>query len=249
MGGIGWLAGCSRPAKDTQIKAILGGVAINPSGETFSDAVILVAGSHFHTVGSEMNVRVPPGSMSWSAKDRYVVPAPVERRAGVLLPRIDTLAAAQAAILRPPLAVERIPADADHLPLDLLTRFARADTIVVPRLAWLLNSPLLLDRGIRHVRALHGSGVRIASFGDRNSLTEWRLLTAAGLTPAQVLESATRHAARAARVEDAAGSLHAGYLANLWILKNDPLASTDHLNSVDGIMLEGVWQQNAGVSA
>jgi hypothetical protein len=138
--------------------------------------------------------------MSWSAKNRFVVPAPVELQPGrVPMPRIGTLAQWKAVMINAPEAVEEIVSDADELPAELVKRLARADTIVAPRLARLAESPVHLERALKHTRTLLDAGVRLASFGDRDALTEWRLLAKAGLTPRQVLESATVHAARVAR--------------------------------------------------
>ncbi len=246
-GGIAWLTACRQPEPRTLLKAIVGGLAIDPGGETFLNSVILVAGSHFLTVGPGEEVTVPPGTMSWSAQNRFVVPAPVGLEPGrVALPKIGTAAQCKAVMINAPEAVEGIVSDADELPDGLVKRLARADTIVTPRLAHWAESPVQLERALRHTRTLMDAGVRLASFGDRDALTEWRLLAKAGLTPRQVLESATVHAARVARLQDTAGSLRAGYRASLWILRSDPLADTDHLGSVDAIMLDGAWQRDVG---
>jgi len=247
VGGIAWLTSCRPPEPPTLLKAVVGGLAIDPGGETFLNSVILVAGSHFLTLGPGEEVSVPPGTMSWSAKNRFVVPAPVELQPGrVPMPRMGTLAQCKAVMINAPEAVEEIVSDADELPAELVKRLARADTIVAPRLARLAESPVHLERALKHTRTLLDAGVRLASFGDRDALTEWRLLAKAGLTPRQVLESATVHAARMARIQDAAGSLRAGYRASLWILRSDPLTDTNHLGSVDAIMLDGAWQSDKG---
>ena len=230
------------------MKVIVGGMAVNPGAPTLPNAVILVAGQRLHMVGSDSNVQIPPGSMSWSARNRYVIPAPVEWPANLRLRSLETLAAAKALLKNPPHAAEGIVSDADEFPRDCLARFAASKTIVVPRLAWLATSPMRLARGLRHVRTLRDAGVPLASFGDSDALSEWRLLARAGLTPEQILTATTVNAARAAR-QASAGLLEAGFLANLWLLRGDPLAAVDNLTSVDGIMVEGAWRQSAGAPA
>jgi imidazolonepropionase-like amidohydrolase len=145
--------------------------------------------------------------------------------------------------------MEGVLSEEQEFPRQLAEALARRDTIVVPRLARLVESPLHLARGLRHVRTLKENKVRLASFGDKDSVMEWRLLSQAGLTPRQILETATVHAAEVAHSHRETGSLRAGYLANLWILRNDPLVDSAHLASVEGIMQQGAWQRRTGQAA
>lgn len=229
-----------------QIKAIVGGLAIDPVGSTFARSIILVAGSHLHAVGSDPDVSVPPGSMSWSADGRYIVPAPIEMEPQFRIPLLERASDAKAAMMSPPAAMEGVLSEEHEFPRQLAETLARRDTIVVPRLARLAESPLHLSRGLRHVRTLKENKVRLASFGDKDSMLEWRLLSQAGLTPRQILETTTVHAAEVAQSHRETGSLRVGYLANLWILRNDPLVDAAHLASVEGIMQQGAWQGRTG---
>ena len=243
---FGWLASCDRPEHRGRVKAIAGALAIDPGGETFPDSVILVSSSHIQKVGSRLDVGVPSGAETWNVKDRFVIPAPVELGRGVIMPRIDSLAEANLTLIRTPEAVEGIVSDAEELPAALVRSLAAAETIVTPRLARLEHAPAKLERALRHIKTLLDVRVRLASFAGLDAAAEWRLMTRAGMTPRQVLESATLHAARAARQQDDAGSLRVGSRANLWVLRQNPLTSADHLAEVDSIMLEGVWQRNPG---
>ncbi len=244
--GLAWLASsCGQSGKDLRTKAIAGGVAIDPGGETFQNSVVLIAGSRLHTIGSARDTGIPPGSIGWSSRDRFVIPAPVELIGGVRMADFDTLASASKALTRAPEVVEGIVSDSDRLPVELIDGLARYKTIVVPRLARLTGSPSGLARGLEHVRTLVESGIRMASFADYDVQSEWRLLAKAGLTPRQVLESATWHAAQASRLHDSVGALRPGFLANLWVLRLDPLLHTDNLSSVDSIMTEGIWRVEA----
>ncbi len=246
--GIGWLASssCDRPEHRGRVKAIVGGLAIDPGGETYPDSVILVSSSHIQRVGSTLDVGIPSGAERWDVKDRFIIPAPVELGRGVIMTKMESLAEANHVLIRTPEAVEGIVSDTDELPAALVRSLAAADTIVTPRLARLEHSPVKLERGLRHVKTLLDVRVRLASFAGPDAAVEWRLMARAGMTPKQVLESATFHAARVARQQDDAGSLKVGSRANLWVLRQNPLTSSGHLTGVDSIMLEGVWQRNPG---
>ena len=245
---LSWLAGCGEPSQKIAITAILGGVAVDPAGKVVPNSVILVAGSRLQSVGSDTDVIVPPGSMSWSANDRFVVPAPVELPPDMTIVRLASPSDVMKASIKAPEVLEGTVSDAGELPEELVRSLATSGTIVVPRLARLAQTPARLARGLANVKRFIASGIRLASFGDKDSLAEWRLLAQAGLTPRQVLESATVHAAIVVRQRDTAGALRPGFLANLWVLRLDPLANTDHLASVDAIMREGVWQRSAGAA-
>lgn len=226
--------------------ALVGGMAIDPGGETIRNSVILVGGSHVQRVGSALDVAVPSGFENWTAKDRFVVPAPVVLGRGVLMSRIDTLAEANTALIKAPEALEGIVSDADELPFELVRSLAKAESIVTPRLARLERHPDRLRRGIKNTKTLLDNRVRIASFAGPDALTEWRLLTEAGLTPREVLESATIHAARVIRQQDEIGSLRTGFRASLWILRQNPLLSIGNMSTVESILVDGEWQRDPG---
>lgn len=242
------LGACGVLDQQPVITAIVGGRAIDPGGETIADSVMLVSGSRIRRIGAQSDLSVPSGSEVWSIKNRYVIPAPVELGQGVRMTAIGSTEEATTALIKAPEAAEGIVNDADDMPLGLVEAFLGASTVVVPRLAKLAAFPDRLARGLKNLRTLHQAGVRIASFGEKDALLEWQLLAKAGLSPKQVLESATIHAARVARLEDSAGALRAGFLANLWVLRRDPLASAGHLGSVESIMIEGAWQRKPGTS-
>jgi imidazolonepropionase-like amidohydrolase len=68
---------------------------------------------------------------------------------------------------------------------------------------------------------------------------ELELMSAAGLTPAQVLEAATREAARVFAAEPEFGTVEAGKLADLLILDADPLADIHNLRRIRHVVLGG----------
>ena len=248
IGSLASLTACGGLDPRPVLTAIVGGRAIDPGGETIPESVILVSGARFRRIGAQSDLSVPSGSEVWSIKNRYVIPAPVELGQGVRMTPIGSTEEATTALIKAPDAAEGIVHDADEMPRGLVEAFLLASTVVTPRLAKLAPFPDRLARGLKHVRTLHEAGVRIASFGNKEAGLEWQLLAQAGLSPKQVLESATVHAARVARVEDASGALRPGFFANLWVLRLDPLASAGHLSSVESIMIEGAWQRKPGTA-
>ena len=64
-------------------------------------------------------------------------------------------------------------------------------------------------------------------------------MTQAGLTPLQVLRSATTNGARAMRMDRDIGALEAGRLADLVILDADPLASVANLGRAHTVIKGG----------
>ena len=70
-------------------------------------------------------------------------------------------------------------------------------------------------------------------------LVEMRLFQAAGLTPMEVLEAATRHAAAACGLGDHLGTLEAGKLADIVVVSGNPLADLAAVDSVVAVIRGG----------
>ena len=87
------------------------------------------------------------------------------------------------------------------------------------RKVWDAGIPVAMGTDAGNVGTLHGASV----------FREMELMTRAGLTPLEVLRSATVNGARAMRMERDLGAIEAGRLADLVVLDADPLASTDNL--------------------
>ncbi len=88
----------------------------------------------------------------------------------------------------------------------------------LPRI-WAAGIPVALGTDAGNIGTLHGPSV----------FREARLMVQAGLTPAQVLRSATVHGARALGLEDELGDVAVGRRADLVLLGADPLVSVDNL--------------------
>ena len=64
------------------------------------------------------------------------------------------------------------------------------------------------------------------------------MMAEAGLTPAQILRSATSEAARTMRVQGI-GDLAAGYWADLAVFDRDPLADIHNIKSLSQVWIAG----------
>jgi len=135
----------------------------------------------------------------------------------------------------------------------MLERLVRQGTMMVPTLdggiGTLFTQPqrsrveqISLDLHLEAVRRFHALGGVLGlgnDFGGVPSaqagmpLVEMQMLLAAGLTPMEILEASTRHAAAACGQAGSLGTLEAGKLADIIIVKGDPLAD---LAAMDGVI-------------
>lgn len=70
---------------------------------------------------------------------------------------------------------------------------------------------------------------------------EMALLTECGLTNTEVIKAATIENARFFRIEDQLGSIEPGKLADLILLDGNPLEDIQAMESIQRVMLNGVW--------
>ena len=106
---------------------------------------------------------------------------------------------------------------------DSITRFALAATAHAHR------------RGIPIVAGTDAMGTTVPGIHS-----EMELLVRAGLTPMDAIVAATRNAARAIGAEDSLGTLAAGKLADLVVLRADPSADIRNTRAVARVMRAGV---------
>lgn len=102
--------------------------------------------------------------------------------------------------------------------------------------------------GIRNLKRLHNAGVTIAAGTDAGNIgtphgpalfREFELMEAAGLSPREILSTATTGGARLMGQEDEVGQLKPGHRADLAILTKNPLTDITHTTSLHRVVKEG----------
>jgi imidazolonepropionase-like amidohydrolase len=97
------------------------------------------------------------------------------------------------------------------------------------------------------VRFFHQAGGTIAVGNDYGNpgidagmpLNEMHLLKAVGLSPLEIIEAATRHAAYVCGHEEELGTLESGKLADMIVVAGDPLEDLNALDEVLYVVLDG----------
>jgi imidazolonepropionase-like amidohydrolase len=128
----------------------------------------------------------------------------------------------------------------------------RRHTMLEPTLLVFEDNPPMLRLAGAISRQAHRRGVALIAgtdtlgSGDTDSLTlpnlhrELELLvTLAGLSPAEALESATRGAATVLGAERVRGTVEVGKLADLVVLRADPLRDIRNTRSVELVLKRG----------
>jgi len=134
----------------------------------------------------------------------------------------------------------------------LFSAMVRRGTILEPTLLVFADTPPVLGLAGTVTTAAHRRGVTIVAGTDTlgaagsDSLTlpnlhrELELLvTLAGLTPAEALESATRNAAAALGAQRIRGTIEVGKLADLVALRDDPLLDIRNTRSIELVVKRG----------
>jgi len=97
------------------------------------------------------------------------------------------------------------------------------------RKVWDAGIPVVMGTDAGNIGTLHGPSV----------FREMEIMTQAGLTPLQVLRSATSNGAKAMGMERETGTLSPGKLADLVILDADPLADVMNLSRIHRVIKDG----------
>lgn len=107
---------------------------------------------------------------------------------------------------------------------------------------------LALEQAKKNLKTLHDAGVRIAMGTDTGPAgrfqgyfehLELEHMVAAGLTPMQVLVSATSGAAACMQVGDRLGTLKAGYEADFVVFAKNPLDDIRNTRTLESVFLRG----------
>jgi imidazolonepropionase-like amidohydrolase len=105
-----------------------------------------------------------------------------------------------------------------------------------------------LDVASRNLKKLSDAGVTIAMGTDTGpparfqgyfELMELEMMAKAGLTPRQVLASATRDAARCMKLDAEVGTLEPNKWADFVALDGDPLSDIANVRKIDSVWIAG----------
>jgi len=105
-----------------------------------------------------------------------------------------------------------------------------------------------LDQAMKNTKKLADSGVKLAMGTDTGpparfqgyfELMELELMAKSGLTPKQVLLSATRDAARCQKLDRDLGTLEANKWADFVVLDADPLADISNTKKISDVYIAG----------
>src|SRR4051794_18711665 len=105
-----------------------------------------------------------------------------------------------------------------------------------------------LEGASRNLKKLSDAGVRIAMGTDTGpparfqgyfELMELEMMAKAGLTPKQVLASATRDAAKCMKLDAELGTLEPTKWADFVVLNADPLADISNVRKIDAVYVAG----------
>jgi imidazolonepropionase-like amidohydrolase len=102
---------------------------------------------------------------------------------------------------------------------------------------WDAEIPVVMGTDAGNIGTLHGPSV----------FREMEIMTQAGLSPLQVLRSATSNGAKVMGMEREIGTLAPGKLADLLILDADPLADVMNLSRIHRVIKDGkLFRASAG---
>ena len=135
---------------------------------------------------------------------------------------------------------------ADPKAVELLQQPARQEQMKNSRSAQ--RYKIALEQASRNLKKLSDGGVTIAMGTDTGppgrfqgyfELMELELMAKAGLTPKQVLLSATRDAAKCQTLDKNIGTLESGKWADFVALDADPLANVSNTRKIDSVWIAG----------
>jgi imidazolonepropionase-like amidohydrolase len=139
-------------------------------------------------------------------------------------------------------AMDLAKVPADKLP-EGVAQFAAAAKPVEPPKVAMANLKALEDAGIPIVMGTDAGN--IGTLHGPSIFREMRMMADSGLTPLQVLRSATFTAARTMGLSGMAGEIEAGKLADLVLLDADPLADVGNLARINRTIKDGVVYEPA----
>jgi imidazolonepropionase-like amidohydrolase len=138
----------------------------------------------------------------------------------------------------------------DVLPDDIINRMIKENVYWVPTLElWQCVNTRLRDLAVKNLSRFVKAGGKVALGTDYDGnnckfdlgmpLKEIRLMQAAGMSPMQIIVAATKNASYVCNLEDKIGTLEAGKMADLFIVKDNPLDDLNALSKVRMVIHSG----------
>jgi len=130
--------------------------------------------------------------------------------------------------------------DTPAIDAPLIARLRDLQVIFAPQLA-AIQAPAELALAQANTKRLADGGVALAVASGGDTAREMALLAAAGLSPAEVLVSASRHGASTLGHLDELGTIEPGKRADLLLLSANPADDVRNLAKIERVMLDGQW--------
>jgi imidazolonepropionase-like amidohydrolase len=131
---------------------------------------------------------------------------------------------------------------ADHLPLDL-QRGLRVGSMNIPDDATAERYEKSYEKMVEFVGRMYRAGIPLIAGTDAlpgfTLQRELELYVQAGMTPAQVLQIATRNGAKYTRTSNDRGSIAPGKLADLVLFDGDPTTNISDIHKVALVITQG----------
>jgi imidazolonepropionase-like amidohydrolase len=149
--------------------------------------------------------------------------------------------------LLPEAGIDDIPVMPNNkLPDELIKEMVARDLYVVPCLS-MLEAMLYLQYSIENLGNFVEAGGKVALGDSRGNpflplgmpIREMELMQEAGMTPMQIIVSATKYAAYVCNMEDSLGTLEPGKIADVIVIKGDPLEDIHALLNITWVIKEG----------
>jgi imidazolonepropionase-like amidohydrolase len=96
------------------------------------------------------------------------------------------------------------------------------------------------EKGVKLTVGSHGPWVPFAPKGWSYQY-EMELMVDSGMDPLSVIAAGTSENARFLKIFDRLGSLETGKLADLVLVKGDPLKDIRAMYNIEAVMLNGIW--------
>jgi imidazolonepropionase-like amidohydrolase len=199
------------------VKALTGATLLDGSGQTVTDAVVIVSGNDIQAAGPRASVQIPAGAAELNLAGKFIVPGLIDVRIA-LSPDAAKASDELGAFLKAGITSVGVP-DGGPPPV-------RA-------------APRILPAGSQ---AAGFADAVISSGGSSPGETFRKIdrMAKAEIAPVQILTAATKNGAawlQQARL----GVLAAGRKADLLVLSADPARDIANLHKIDRVMVDGHW--------